>query len=312
MNREFDLPSNRSRRALALVAAAALLLTMALGHPPVTRAVAALASDAFGRTVVGRLGQPRQRPGLAYHQRQRRRHRCQRQRWQDDAHDHRRAEGAGAHLHRRGRGHLGQVPRRDRRPTMGPPPSPSSSSTRATTRSRTSAATSASCSPSPTDRLRPCSASIARRSPSRGHRPGDAADHEQRPHRRVDAEVRDGRRRGPRQGVAGLAESEPSSWQIDITDTQVNGVGQDNQFVVGSFTNDVAPAMVIDVDDVVVTAATAPPAGATYRAADPRPPARHAGRQRPERHVQRRRRRAPSRSPGGVACRPTRPRSPAT
>ncbi|MGZ8562131.1 MAG: hypothetical protein ACXWWU_00750, partial [Candidatus Limnocylindria bacterium] len=51
MTREFELPSNMSHRALALLAALALLFTAALGSPPATRAVAALASDAFGRTV---------------------------------------------------------------------------------------------------------------------------------------------------------------------------------------------------------------------------------------------------------------------
>ena len=50
-------------------------------------------------------------------------------------------------------------------------------------------------------------------------------------------------------------QSEPAAWQIDITNTKVPGSGQTaSQFAVGTFTDDVTPAMVIDVDDVNVTA----------------------------------------------------------
>ena len=46
------------------------------------------------------------------------------------------------------------------------------------------------------------------------------------------------------------SQSEPASWQIDFTDTQVTAA---NQFAIGTFTNDVTPAMAIDVDDLTVT-----------------------------------------------------------
>jgi len=52
------------------------------------------------------------------------------------------------------------------------------------------------------------------------------------------------------------SQSEPSTWQIDMTDDQVTAA---NQFTVGTFTNDVVPAMTIEVDDLTVTAGTAPP-----------------------------------------------------
>jgi hypothetical protein len=52
------------------------------------------------------------------------------------------------------------------------------------------------------------------------------------------------------------ASSEPASWQIDTTDTQVTHA---NQFAVGTFTNDVTPAMPIDVDDLSVVGVSAPP-----------------------------------------------------
>ena len=67
-------------------------------------------------------------------------------------------------------------------------------------------------------------------------------------------------------GKAWLAStSEPGAWQIDINDTTnpVTGVGQDDQFVVGTFTNDITPAMVIDVDDVLVTTAAGSPPDTT-------------------------------------------------
>ncbi len=43
---------------------------------------------------------------------------------------------------------------------------------------------------------------------------------------------------------------EPSSWQIDFTDDQVT---LPNQFAIGTFADDVTPAMPIDVDNVTVT-----------------------------------------------------------
>ena len=274
MTRAFDVPSNGARRALALVAATALLFTMALGSPPSTRAVTVLASDTFTRTIATPPGGWGNLDAGGS--------------WlitngNDLATDVNGSVGQFTHTA------IGELKARAQdfnaadvdilatfRAGSAPDDGPTSV-TEFLLYARYDAEPDFCCylrlvlsfnqgSASPV--LRVDRQHVATFTPGLAQVSLPAINNDSTVPWKMRFETSGTAIRGKAWVASG---AEPAAWQIDVTDTspdRVTGVGQDDQFVVGSFTNDVNPANVIDVDNVLVTAApsaTAPgaPTGVT-------------------------------------------------
>jgi Bacterial Ig-like domain len=263
MYREFELPSNQSRRALAVLVAVTFLLTMALGRPSATNAVTTLASDAFTRTVA--TGWGNLDSGQA---------------WlitnSNDASTD--VNGSvGQMTHSAVGTNVSEL--KARVPTFNATDVDISAKFRAETLandapssdtefmlySRYDAEPNFCCyykltlsfvvgAASPVLRVDKQNGTFT---PDIGHASLPTTNNDPTVAWMLKMETVGNAVRGK----AWLAStSEPASWQLDFTDSTnpVTGVGQANQFVVGTFTNDITPAMVIDVDDVLVTSAAGP------------------------------------------------------
>lgn len=265
MTRTFDVPSNGARRALALVAATALLFTMALGSPPSTRAVTVLASDTFTRTIATPPGGWGNLDAGGS--------------WlitngNDLATDVNGSVGQFTHtaageLKARAQDfNAADVDISAKFQAESPPDDAPASVTQFLIYARYDAEPDFCCylrlvlsfnhgSASPVLR-------VDRQSPIGGTTVGlfqvslPTTNNDSTVAWMLRFETAGTAVRGKAWVASG---AEPGSWQIDTTDTsagRVTGTGQDDQFVVGTFTNDFTPSMVIDVDDVLVTAASAP------------------------------------------------------